>query len=378
MTSNITLIVLIVLIALILLLSPRIAHPFLSRIVIFRYIDFDYWFSLFTSFPSIIERNTWPSLKHYYQPEYVQLLSNPTTQDYQALQEMVMRNFNTPLAKYNYTIDTPTLETLHYGHNKDIYLSCFSLGKRISMMMMTPVNIKLGKSHTYGAYYGDYLCTEKAYRKNGYGAKLYYSTAYALHEKGTQVFLSKKEGHPLPLVVPLLKFKTYVYDMTYWKAEHNIKAPFQMKTLEHLRYVDVSLFANQISVGHENIEELIKIGYMKFFSLSFEDKVIALFCFKDPHFMYKKGKAIECFATIVYEENREELIRNAFLHILVNELREKQNYSVLLMEELAHNVSLYRFLKKKYLELYSVWTYYYIYNLKMKTIRKKDSFICLP
>ena len=117
---------------------------------------------------------------------------------------------------------------------------------------------------------------------------------------------------------------------------------------------------------------------MKFFSLSFEDKVIALFCFKDPHFMYKKGKAIECFATIVYEENREELIRNAFLHILVNELREKQDYSVLLMEELAHNVPLYKFLKKKYVELYSVWTYYYIYNLKMKTMREKDSFICLP
>ena len=370
------LVLLIILILLIIIiLIPRIAHPFLSRIVIFRYTDFDYWFP-FTSFPSIIERNKWSSLKNYYQPENVKLIRDPTPQDYQVLHELITRNFNTSNPKYRYTIDTPTLETLHYGHNKDVYLSCFSLGKQISMMMMTPVIVKLGKTHTYDAYYGDYLCTERAYRKKGYGAKLYYSTAYALHEKGTDVFLSKKEGQPLPLVVPLLKFKTYVYDITYWKAD-NIKAPFKIEELEHLRYVDVSLFTNQISVGHENIEELIKKGYLKFFSLSLGDRVIAIYCFKDPHFMYEKGKAIECFATIIYEEH-EEVIRNTFLHILVKELREKQDYSILLMEELAHNVSLYKFLVKEYLELYSVWSYYYAYNLKMLTMNEKDSFVCLP
>ena len=352
----------------------KMHHPFLSKhSIIPKYTD---WDQIFLRKPHIITKERWTTSSSYYQPEFVKIFhrDEQNKEHYTYLSSMIQRNFNNKNTSYRYSITPDAIDTITFGES---FLSCY---KTHSMMVMIPIYIHLKNGlYAYQSYYGDYMSTERTKRRNGDSAKLCYTTACDIQKrKGTQVFLTKKEGIPLPLFVPLLSFYTYVYDITYWKSSFTLKPPFEIKECTTIRRVDFSPFSHRISISHEHIEYGIQRKYFYVFALHYKDECLGMFFFKEPHFSYKQKKAIESIGCILYKNY--ETCYAAFLYIITTIFRDKYGYRTLLFEDIGHNVPLLKMLKEEYGELYTVSTFYYIYNFRMTSLEREMDrvFVLVP
>jgi hypothetical protein len=103
-----------------------------------------------------------------------------------------------------------------------------------------------------------------------------------------------------------------------------------------------------------------------------------MFFFKEPHFSYKHKKAIESIGCILYKNY--ETCYAVFLYIITTIFRDKYGYHTLLFEEIGHNVPLLKMLKEEYGELYTVSTFYYIYNFRMTSLEREMDrvFVLVP
>ena len=85
------------------------------------------------------------------------------------------------------------------------------------------------KHHKFKCYYVDYLCVHKDYRKQGYAEKMIQTHAYYQEKHGNlNISLFKKENN-LHLIVPLIVYKTYKFNMETW--ENTIVLPTHMTVI---------------------------------------------------------------------------------------------------------------------------------------------------
>lgn len=230
----------------------------------------------------------------------------------------------------------------------------------------------------FTCYYVDYLCIHKDYRKKGYAEKMIQTHEY-YQRKNTNILVSlfKKETN-LHLIVPLVIYKTYKFDMTLW--ENNVYFANNLRLIKVTKkniydYWDIIYKNNSFSKIICNIStliELIETNNIIIYVLKniTENTPMAIYMFKDNVTTYMNNHIIECIGSV--NTTTKALFVDGFSFLLK---KIKQSYTYLFIENLSDNYLLIDKIKQKH-EPVQVTTYaYYFYNYAVRPMNNKNMLI---
>lgn len=181
----------------------------------------------------------------------------------------------------------------------------------IGVITSRPLRIYINngnKESFFDAYYVDYLCVDKSYRKTGIAPQIIQTQEYnqrALNNK-IVVSLFKREGE-LTGIVPLCVYSTYGFEMRTWKKPPRLPPYLGVieigpKNAHHL--IDFIKYQNpkfDIVVMPEisNLLELIKTDNIYCYIIVHELEVLCAYFFrKSCAYVRKNVEILSCFASI--------------------------------------------------------------------------------
>ena len=188
--------------------------------------------------------------------------------------------------------------------------------KIISVMTSRPLHVYINNGNRdayFDAYYVDYLCVDKNYRKKGIAPQMIQTHHYnqRLLSKEIQVSLFKREGE-LTGIVPLCVYSTYWFNMSTWKKPPKMPHEYGVieigpKNAHHLvdflklknAYFDIVIIP-EIS----NMLELIKTNNIYCYLIVQNYEVLCAYFFrKSCTFIKKNEEILSCFASINASKN---------------------------------------------------------------------------
>jgi GNAT superfamily N-acetyltransferase len=202
-------------------------------------------------------------------------------------------------------------------YNEDIYLhdikkdTIIKDQKIIGAITSRPVYIIINngnKEAKFTAYYVDYLCVDKLYRKKGIAPQLI-QTHYYNHRhinKKVVVSLFKREDE-LTGIVPLCVYSTYGFKIDAWTKPHELSAEYKLVEIneQNFRYlydfinINGKKFDIVINVEFTNIIELIKTKNIFIYVIIVDNEFIAAYFFRKSCVQIEKGmEVLSCFSSI--------------------------------------------------------------------------------
>jgi hypothetical protein len=183
--------------------------------------------------------------------------------------------------------------------------------KIIGVMTSRPLRIYINngsKDSFFDAYYVDYLCVDKNYRKAGIAPQIIQTHEYNQRVLNNKIVVSlfKREGQ-LTGIVPLCVYSTYGFEMRTWKRPPRLPPYLGVvevgpKNVHHL--IDFIKTQNpkfDIVVMPEisNLLELIKTGNIYCYIIVHDFEVLCAYFFrKSCAYMRKNVEILSCFASI--------------------------------------------------------------------------------
>ena len=217
--------------------------------------------------------------------------------------------------------------------------------KITGIMTSRPIHITI-KDAKFDAYYIDYLCVDKNYRKKGIAPQLiqthHYNQRY--NNKNIVVSLFKREDE-LTGIVPLCAYSTYGFPVTKWTKPHDL--PGNLTLLEitsqnfHLLLDFIknnsSKFDIFINTEISNIIELLKSKNIYIYSILLEKQIVcAYFYRKSCVFVEKNMEVLSCFASI----NETSELNDIFIHgfkLSFWNIADKNYFGFCAIENISHN-----------------------------------------
>jgi GNAT superfamily N-acetyltransferase len=100
--------------------------------------------------------------------------------------------------------------------------------KIIAIMTTRPIHIQI-KENVFDAYYVDYLCVDKNYRKKGIAPEIIQTHEYNQRHlnNSIQVSLFKREGQ-LTGIVPLTVYNTYGFQVNKWNKPYELHSSYSI------------------------------------------------------------------------------------------------------------------------------------------------------
>jgi hypothetical protein len=230
--------------------------------------------------------------------------------------------------------------------------------KLVGMMTTRPLYIKFKKDKAnLVAYYVDYLCVHKDYRKKGYAPQIIQTHHYHQRHAAPQVHVSLfKRENDLTGIVPFCLYSTYGFSIKGWKKPLEIKT--EDKILEcssqNMRYLlefmkeTSGMFDVTITPELSNILELIHSRniFVYFVLNTATDQVMAAYFFRNSCVSLEKDcKVITCFASICRENYNDEAFAYWFKTALF--AIPMMDYLFLAVEDISHNKKIIDNLHKK-------------------------------
>ena len=388
----------IILILLFILGYIRIKFKFWSQQPVFHIYDFGYYFS----YSKIInkelpEKNKYTNFK------------NIETIEYQKVSENKMNKFIT-FIKSNYLQNkdnffSPKSENIipyFQGYNEKSYISFYTEDyllfdnkknitidekKIIGIMSSRPIHIQINKSGTkniFNAYYIDYLCVDKLYRKKGIAQQIiqthHYNQRYS--NKNILVSLFKREEE-LTGIVPLCVYSTYGFSVKTWTTPIHLNAIYKLLEITPQNFHFLLDFIKNnntkfdiiINSDISNIIELIKTKNIFIYVILFNDNIIcAYFYRKSCVFIEKKLEVLSCFASINQSLENNELFIQGF-KISFWKIAEKNYFGFAAIENISHNnIILQNIMIKTKPSIISP-TAYFFYNFAYLTFKPEKVLI---
>ena len=260
----------------------------------------------------------------------------------------------------------------------------------VAVISARPLYVRLNKKSLFGSektmfttYYVENLCVHPAYRKKGIASTMIQTHYYNLRRQNKQITtcLFKREGE-LNAIVPLVAFNTYCLSLT--GLVNNLLAPHH--TLIEIGinqlHLCMDFIKNQMtkfncvilpdvtSLTHLLKTENIKI-YCLINALGTANNIIACYIFRLLELTYDGKKTCECIATI--NAYTVDLFHYGF-HQACTILKEKQQISLLLMEETAHTGLLLTPTLKTLIQFTSP-TAFFFYNYACYTLKGRECLI---
>lgn len=231
--------------------------------------------------------------------------------------------------------------------------------KIIGVMTSRPMHIVINngdKDSRMDAYYVDYLCVDRNYRKKGIAPQIIQTHHYNQRHinKNIAVSLFKREEE-LTGIIPLCVYKTYGFSMRNWFKPAPLHAMYKLVLIneqnfhiladfiqEHSYQFDIVIYAE-----FSNMLELIKTKNIFVYILLEENKVnniLGAYFYRKTCVYYEKDlEILTCFASINGLENGNgngKDIDSIFIQgfkISFWETAEKNYFGFAVIENISHN-----------------------------------------
>jgi GNAT superfamily N-acetyltransferase len=276
-------------------------------------------------------------------------------------------------------------------YTEEIYIDNLKKGttindkKIIGIMTSRPVHIQINNGDedaTFNAYYVDYLCVDKFYRKKGIAPQLiqthHYNQSYL--NKNIVVSLFKREDE-LTGIIPLCVYTTYGFPVTSWNKPVNLDANYSLLEInaQNIRFLVDFIKANNnnfdilITTEITNIVELINTKNMFVYAIMVDDEIICCYFFRKSCVQIEKNlEVLSCFASINNCDN------NIFIHgfkISFWKIAAENNFGFAAIENISHNDIIIHNIKQKTTPYIVSPTAYFFYNFAYSTFQARKVFI---
>jgi len=287
------------------------------------------------------------------------------------------------------------------GHNSSSFISLYTeqndmldLNKKtiiedtkiIGIITARPIHIFINNGDTnanFDAYYIDYLCVDKSYRKKGIAPQIIQTHHYNQSHlnKNINVSLFKREDE-LTGIIPLTVYSTYGFSVNKWTKPLELHAMYKIVEINsqnlHLLFDFINntnkLFDMVINTNISNIVELIKTKNIFIYAIIFENNIICAYCFrKSCVFIEKNMEVLSCFASINnYQDN------NIFIQgfkISFWKISDENYFGFSAIENVSHNNIIIDNIKIKTSPLIVSPTAYFFYNFAYNTFNSNKVLI---
>lgn len=251
--------------------------------------------------------------------------------------------------------------------------------KIVGIMSSRPIHIIINnndKDAKFDAYYVDYLCVDKMYRKKGIAPQIIQTHEYNQRHlnKNIVVSLFKREDE-LTGIVPLCFYSTYGFSVNKWTKPDELHSSYKMLEINPQNYHFLFDFIKNnnnkfdivINTEVTNIIELIKTNNIFIYVILLHDEIICAYFFrKTCIFIEKNMEVLSCFASI---NNGDDNIFIQGFKISFWKIAAEKYFGFAAIEEISHNNIIIDNLKIKTTPLIVSPTAYFFYNFAYPTFK---------
>ena len=251
--------------------------------------------------------------------------------------------------------------------------------KIIGIMTTRPIHIVINnndKDAKFDAYYVDYLCVDKMYRKKGIAPQIIQTHEYNQRHlnKNIVVCLFKREDE-LTGIVTLCVYSTYGFSVNKWSKPIELHPSYKLLEINpqnfHFLFDFIKNNSNQfdivINTEVTNIIELIKTKNIFIYTIILQDEIICAYFFrKTCTFIEKNMEVLSCYASI---KNCDDNIFIQGFKISFWKISAENYFGFAAIEEISHNNIIIGNLKIKTHPLVISPTAYFFYNFAYPTFR---------
>jgi hypothetical protein len=246
------------------------------------------------------------------------------------------------------------------------------------------INTKSGTNNEkFDAYYIDYLCVDKSYRKKGLAQQIIQTHHYNQSHinKSIVVSLFKREDE-LTGIVPLCVYSTYGFHVKKWTKPLDLHSMYILLeiTEQNLHFLlDFIKINNKnfdiiINSDISNIIELIKTKNIFIYVILINDEIISSYFYRKSCTFIEKGlEVLTCFASINNCDSDELFIQG--FKISFWKTAEKNKFGFAAIENISHNNIIINNLLLKTTPLVISPTAYFFYNFAYSTFKPEKVLI---
>ena len=267
--------------------------------------------------------------------------------------------------------------------------------KCVAVMTSRPLHVYINNGNSdafFDAYYVDYLCVDKKWRKGGIAPQMIQTHEYnqRLLNKNILVSLFKREGE-LTGIVPLCVYKTYGFEMRTWKRPP--KMPPQLGVVEigsknayHLvDFIKTQNTKFDIVVMPEisNLVELIKTGNIYCYIIVHNYEVLCAYFFRRTCAKIRKDvEILSCFASIngaISKNNKNNKNNDIFIEGFKVSLwkiyKKHTSFQFAVIEDISDNREIIKNIQLRTDATLISPTAYFFYNFAYPTFKPKKCLI---
>jgi len=246
--------------------------------------------------------------------------------------------------------------------------------KIIGIMTSRPIHISINKNK-FDAYYVDYLCVDKSYRKKGIAPQIIQTHHYNQSHANPSICVSLfKREDQLTGIVPLCVYTTYGYSVDTWTKPASLPS---MYTLLEINAQNFRLLLDFIKDNDRNFDIVIETEVSNIIDLIrtknifinvvlFEDRVLSAYFFrKSCVFIEKDKEVLSCFASINNCENNDIFIHG--FKISFWKIADDNKFGFSAIENISHNHIIVDHLKTR--PIIQSPTAYFFYNFAYNSFK---------
>jgi GNAT superfamily N-acetyltransferase len=251
----------------------------------------------------------------------------------------------------------------------------------IGMITARPLDIFITKDRAskqpaqFKAYYVDYLCVDKQYRKQGIAPQLiqthYYNQRHVRKEIVVSLFKREEE---LTGIVPMCVYSTYGFSVDTWTKPPDFSGPYKLLEInqQNFRYlydfvrVNSNKFDIVISVAMQNVIELIKTKNVFIYAVVCDEQIVCCYFFRKSCVEIQKGmEVLTCFASVCGACEEDMFVQG--FKISFWKIAAENYFGFAAIENVSHNDIILRNITMKTKPTITSPTAYFFYNFAYPT-----------
>ena len=251
--------------------------------------------------------------------------------------------------------------------------------KIVGLITSRPLHVSINNGDNeakFRAYYVDYLCVDKMYRKKGIAQELIQTHHYNQRHinKSIVVSIFKREDE-LTGIVPMCVYSTYGFSVNTWVKPRDLSAEYKLVEVNpqnfHILYEFIKSkyhkFDIVINTEVSNIIELIKTKNIFINMIIVDDAIVAAYMFRKSCVQIEKNmEVLSCFASI---SNIEDNIFIQGFKISFWKIAAENYFGFCAIEDISDNNILINNIQLKTKPLVVSPTAYFFYNFAYPTFK---------
>jgi len=355
----------------------KVKYGYWSRQPVFHYHNIFYWYNP----PGVIEKGD-VEISKYYNAQIEFIESDKISTEKKELFATLLKSHFMPYKGEKYAPTTEGIMNSFQSHERPCYIGLnYDKNTLISTLSTIPIHIFFD-GNKQEIYYADFLCVHPRYRKQGVAQRIINTVQTnhrlkdAAHKRETSI-LFKIEGKSM-LIVPLMIYKNYVFDISCWDKTVNFNEhPFiqliklnkqTSNLLLELLNKCVHKFKCVIMQNLAHILYLCEKSELLITLLLVNKNPAGFYVFRDPYITYDNNKSVEMIAS--YNDNTTNEI--FVLGFLCSIKHLNNNTKRVLMADSGHNNIILNIILKKYDVSTVLMASYYFYNYATTPLMSYD------